>query len=578
MLSHIGAGKRLFLGGFVLGLGLAELLFILVQLLAGFGKLHIGVELLLGKAAQRFGELGHHAGHVVHGLDGIFQRLVDDVQAFLQLQFVCQIRSALALRAGLGVDAVLQGLQGTGKLIGDIAQLGHDLDEGVDIPHTGAVELIQNALQTGLHLDESLLHLGLLDHGDQVVDALQQRFGLFAHHLYGAANIRAQGTHDRVGHGIAKIFELLIVFCTAGCNLGLGILQLGVRRFQLAVDELHQLFVDGIHLFLIQLHLHQLLHKAAGGHAGHTALALDVGGHGVLDEIRKVVHRTALAADSHGHKGVHVHAVLHDRRSQCGLRQVAFGLIQFVGHLHQCAVHVRVIHELHQQQAVVFGRGGGDLLNTGHRKRILQHVRDLGLHTLRAGAGIHGDHHQVRCADIRQQVGLHLGDRHKAEHQHHDDCNQHRKWFFDTEFFHLILPFLCRTARRNSSSLFMGQWVPNIPIIHARRMLSIAGRRIFCESSVKICKTHNFAAPKPAFCLLSSLLPPDKIPTPFPYCIRLSGVYHCRGGKKLGMYPASVLALSVTYGDSSPKGRALGSPRKLHLFAKASPFGRGGTA
>ena len=30
--------------------------------------------------------------------------------------------------------------------------------------------------------------------------------------------------------------------------------------------------------------------------------------------------------------------------------------------------------------------------------------------------------------------------------------------------------------------------------------------------------------------------------------------------------------------DSSPKGRAFGSPRKLHLFAKASPFGRGVTA
>ena len=361
LLGHIGAGKRLFLGGLVLGLGLVELLFVLVQLLAGFGKLHIGSQLLLGKAAQCVGELGHHAGHVVHGLDGIFQRLIDDVQAVLQLQFVCQIRSALALRAGLGVDAVLQGLQSRGKLIGDIAQLRDDLDQRIDIPHTGAVELIQNALQTGLHLDECLLHLRLLDHGDQVVDALQQRLGLFAHHLYGAANLRGQGTHNRVGHHIAEVFELLIVFRTAGFNLGLGILQLGVCRFQLAVDELHQLFVDGIHLFLIQLHLHQLLHKAAGGHAGHTALALDVGGHGVLDEIRKVVHRTALAADSHGHKGVHVHAVLHDRRSQCGLRQVAFGLIQFVGHLHQCAVHVRVIHELHQQQAVVFGRGGGDL-------------------------------------------------------------------------------------------------------------------------------------------------------------------------------------------------------------------------
>ena len=372
------------------------------------------------------------------------------------MQFVCQIRSAFALRAGLGIDALLQSLQRTGKLIGDIAQLGYDLDQGVDIPHTGVVELVQHPLQACLHLNQCLLHLRLLDHGDQVIDALQQRFRLLAHHLYGAADLRAQSAHDRVGHGVAEVFILLIVFCAAGRDLGLGILQLGVRRFQLGVDELHQLFVDGIHLFLIQLHLHQLLHKAAGGHAGHTALALDVGGHGVLDKIRKLVHRTALAADSHGHKGVHVHAVLYHRRGQGGIRQVALSLIQLVGHLHHCAVHVRIVHELHQQQAVIFSRGGGDIFHTGHCKRVLQHIRDLGLHTLRAGTGIHGDHHQIRCADIRQQVRFHLGDRHKAEHQHHDDRNQHRKWFFDTEFFHLILPFLCRTARHSSSSLFGG--------------------------------------------------------------------------------------------------------------------------
>ena len=372
------------------------------------------------------------------------------------MQLVCQIRSAFALRAGLGIDAVLQGLQSRGKLIGDIPQLGHDLDQGVDIPHTGVVELVQHPLQACLHLDQCLLHLRLLDHGDQVIDALQQRLGLLAHHLYGIADLRTQGAHDRVGHGIAEVFELLIVFCAAGLDLGLSLLQLFMRRLQLGVDELHQLFVDGIHLFLIQLHLHQLLHKAAGRYAGHTALALDVGGHGVLDKIRKLVHRTALAADSHGHKGVHVHAVLYHRRGQGGIRQVALSLIQLVGHLHHCAVHVRIIHELHQQQAVVFSRGGGNLFHTRHCKRVLQHVRDFALHTLRAGTGIHGDHHQIRCADIRQQVRFHLGDRHKAEHQHHDDCNQHRKWFFDTEFFHLILPFLCRTARRNSSSLFGG--------------------------------------------------------------------------------------------------------------------------
>ena len=45
--------------------------------------------------------------------------------------------------------------------------------------------------------------------------------------------------------------------------------------------------------------------------------------------------------------------------------------------------------------------------------------------------------------------------------------------------------------------------------------------------------------------------------------------------KKL-LHKGSILALSVTFGASSPKGRAFGSPRKLHLFAKASPFGRGG--
>ena len=40
----------------------------------------------------------------------------------------------------------------------------------------------------------------------------------------------------------------------------------------------------------------------------------------------------------------------------------------------------------------------------------------------------------------------------------------------------------------------------------------------------------------------------------------------------------SGLALSGSHSfASSPKVGALGSPRKLHLFAKASPFGRGVT-
>ena len=36
------------------------------------------------------------------------------------------------------------------------------------------------------------------------------------------------------------------------------------------------------------------------------------------------------------------------------------------------------------------------------------------------------------------------------------------------------------------------------------------------------------------------------------------------------------LALSVTYGDTSPKGRGLGKEMKLMWTAKGSPFGRAG--
>ena len=120
-------------------------------------------------------------------------------------------------------------------------------------------------------------------------------------------------------------------------------------------------------------------------------------------------------------------------------------------------------------------------------------------------------------------------------------------------------------------------------------MLSIAGRRIFCESCVKICKTHNFAAPKPAVCLCSSPLPPDRIPTPFPYCIRLSGGNHCRGGKKLGMYPfrlaasrqATLPLLSLRDifprpGEVGPQGDGFSGGGKVSGIAIRRPLGGAG--
>ena len=196
-------------------------------------------------------------------------------------------------------------------------------------------------------------------------------------------------------------------------------------RRQLDVDGLQQLLVDDVDLGLAQLHLL---------HIGHQRAA---------DEIGEVVDITALAADGNRHKGIHVHAVFNDGRGQAAAWQAGHRLVHLIGHLDHGAVHIGALGELHQQQAVVFRRGSGDGVHTRHGTQgVFHHVGDFTLHTLRAGTGVNRDHHQVRRADVRQQVGLHVAEGHEPQQQDHDNTNQHRKRFFDTEFFHFFLPFL----------------------------------------------------------------------------------------------------------------------------------------
>ena len=481
LLCHIGLCQRIGLGRLVLFLGGLQLLFVLVQHFTRFGELHIGIELLLREAAQRAGELAHQLRHIVHGLNGAFQRVVDHIQAFLQLHLIGKIFRRAALGAGLGVHALLQLLQCAGELIRDGAQLCHDIDEGVDVPHTGLVELVQHPLQAVAHLDQGLLDLGLLDHGDQIVDAFQQSLRLSAHRFHCGTHLGAHLAHDRVGHGIAKVFQLLFVLFTACGDLRLSSFQLPTGCRQLGVDELQQLCIDIVDLILIQLHLNHLIHQTAGGNAGNTAPALELRHQRFLDELRKLVLVRALAADGHRHKGVHVQAVLNDRGGQAGARQVAFGLIQLVGHLDHRAVHVGIVHKFHQQQAVVFCRCCGDIGHARHGERIFQNIGDFALHTLRACAGIHGDHHQIRRTDVGQKVRVHLCDCHKAQDQNHNDCHQHRKWFFNTEFFHFFLPFLCRAAKQGSR--FLSRKATLQHFYYTRKPPPCKGREgFFCDS------------------------------------------------------------------------------------------------
>ena len=106
----------------------------------------------------------------------------------------------------------------------------------------------------------------------------------------------------------------------------------------------------------------------------------------------------------------------------------------------------------------------------------------------------------------------------------------------------------------------------------------------FCQRAHFLCKMHNPQA----------FLPVENSAAPAAQCLvwavlSLLYIYNKKQGRSTTVLALSVIAarcqtppfvaarhLPPERGKSFLKGRALGSPRKLHLFAKASPLGRGG--
>ena len=335
------------------------------------------------------------------------------------------------------------------------------LEEKQFLLKAGLVELIQHPLQAVAHLDKGLLDLGLLDHGDQVVDAFQQSLRLSAHRFHCGTHLGAHLAHDRVGHGIAKVFQLLLVLFTACGDLCLGSFQLPTGCRQLGVDEFQQLCIDIVDLILIQLHLNHLIHQTAGGNAGNAASALELRHQRFLDELRKLVLVRAFAADSHRHKGVHVQAVLDDGWGQAGAGQAGRGLVHLIRGLDHRAVHVGALGKLHEQEAVVLRRGRGDVLDAGHSaQRVFHHVGDFRLHALGAGARVDCDHHEVGRADVGQKVRLQARDGHEAQQQDHNDRDKDGEWLFDAEFFHDFLSISLRSEERRVGKECRSRWSP----------------------------------------------------------------------------------------------------------------------
>ena len=91
----------------------------------------------------------------------------------------------------------------------------------------------------------------------------------------------------------------------------------------------------------------------------------------------------------------------------------------------------------------------------------------------------------------------------------------------------------------------------------------------FCQRAHFLCKMHNPQA----------FLPVENSAAPAVQCLVwavLSLLYIYIIKSRAGALPSSPAQSKPVGFASSPKGRALGSPRKLPLFAKASPLGRGG--
>ena len=167
--------------------------------------------------------------------------------------------------------------------------------------------------------------------------------------------------------------------------------------------------------------------------------------------------------------------------------------------------------------------------------------------------------------------------RYREDGEHHTE----RQYHAHDAFFHDILSFVDRFARLSSQTeqpeRTKDQVEYNTKVYGNKAFSPAASAKIWYKNMGKI-TIRGLNSLSQNLTVLPA--PSGREPLAWRESFWLKGKAFCPGvplpSAPVGRAASSPSQSKPVGFDSSPKGRALGSPRKLHLFAKASPFGRGG--
>ena len=241
-----------------------------------------------------------------------------------------------------------------------------------------------------------------------------------------------------LGHGVPDGGFLGAADSSLGAvDLAPGGGQLPCRVVQLLRNGIGQPLGQSIQLLLAEDHMELTLHRAADGDAGHAGDALQLGGQGVVDEVRQLGDVLAVIGQGRHlhrqHGGVHFQhiGVAH------GVAPGALQLVDLLLDIHADGVHIHPVLKLQHHHGHAVHGAGGDVLDAvqgGHG--LLQGLGDVGLHSFGAGPGVGGHQDHIGEVHVGHQVGGHLQIGHHTQHHNGQHRHEHRQRLLYAEFGH----------------------------------------------------------------------------------------------------------------------------------------------